>query len=102
MKLLIKFLTNSTVYIIFIILLLFTLCNNHKFFHTYFIISPFATYLIWTLNWDYYKLVAAKAEIKLSFITYVAMYVVDMITWPLALIQTSKIILVDEIGEENV
>ena len=32
----------------------------------------------------------------------VFVFIIDMITWPIALINSSKIILVEELGEENV
>ena len=104
MKLLIRFLSNQLVYACFIIILLFSLAFNTKFLHIYFLMSPIATGLIWVLNWKCYKRIASDSGSHIPLLAYVIVYIVDMITWPMALIQTSKFLLddADDVGEKNV
>jgi hypothetical protein len=102
MKSLIKILSNSAVYFFVTITWILLLYCNHKFLVINFMIAPFAAGMIWWLNWEYYSSQFKKLPEKFGWMTWVLMFIFDMVSWPLALIQTSKIVLVEENGGENV
>ena len=109
MKSLIKILNNSTVFSFVGIVWLIMLYCNHKFFIICCIMSPIAVLTIWWLNWDFFKikynkLTESEKEIEIKFgkLLWVVAFIFDMVSWPLVLISSSKIILVEEMGEDNV
>lgn len=76
--------------------------GHHKLFVVSLLMAPISASCIWWLNWEYYKNQETKAGIKFSKLLLIFMFICDMISWPLTLIQTSKIILIHEVGDENV
>jgi|ERR1700748_3641961 len=100
MKFVVKFFSDPLVYYVFAGGYLYLMLSNNKFMFTSLLIGPFAATMIWSLNWKAYKDRIIKSELKIGRISYIFAFIIDIISWPLALIRTSTIILDD--GEKNV
>lgn len=92
MKTLIKFLNGPFVNFLVIIFVVYMFGTNPKFLHVYKIIAPFAAVCIWWLNWEYIKKYKSGLGLGISLV----LFMLDVITWPIALIQSSSIILEEE------
>lgn len=99
MKILVKFLSSPSIITFIAILWLLLLYSNHKFYIINCIISPFATLVIWWLNWKYIKFQSLNLKDfgkKTKIILYFLSFILDMLTWPLVLIRSSRIILEED------
>lgn len=97
MKSLIKFLSNPLISLISAILLIYIMLHSYKFCITYWLMAIPATGLIWMMNYDYLKMQKNKHNIEITKSMYLCMFLFDVISWPLSLISTSRIILDEDV-----